>query len=48
MGGTIKYHPECGNSDPKVHAWYVLTNKLILEGKKVHNTDTVHRTQKGQ
>ena len=29
----------------KRHAWYVLTNKWILE-KKVQNTqDTVHRTQ---
>jgi hypothetical protein len=29
MDGTRKY-PEWGNSDPKGHAWYVLTNKWIL------------------
>jgi hypothetical protein len=37
MDGTRKYHPELGNSDPKRHAWYVLTNKWIL-AKKVQNT----------
>jgi hypothetical protein len=33
MDGTRKYHPEWGNSDPKWHAWYILTNKWILEKK---------------
>jgi hypothetical protein len=34
------------NSDPKGHAWYVLTKWILA--KKVQNTqDTVHRTQKG-
>jgi hypothetical protein len=28
------YHPELGNSDPKGHAWYVLTNKCILAKRK--------------
>ena len=42
------------NSDPKAHAWYVLTNKWMLAKnnktkQKVLNTqDIVHRTQKGQ
>ena len=26
--------PEGGNSDPKEHAWYVFTNKWILDQKK--------------
>ena len=30
MNGTRKYHPECGNPDPKENAWYVLTDKWIL------------------
>jgi hypothetical protein len=30
MDGTRKCHPECGNSDLKEHAWYILTNKWIL------------------
>jgi hypothetical protein len=30
MDGTRKYHPKCGNSDPKVH---VLTHKWILAKK---------------
>jgi hypothetical protein len=51
MDGTRKYS-ECGNSDPKEHAWYVLTNKWILAPppkKKIQNTQyTVHRTQEGQ
>jgi hypothetical protein len=34
IDGTRKYHPEWGNSDPKGHKWYVLTNKWILEKKK--------------
>ena len=34
MDGTRKYHPVLGNSDPKGHAWYVLTNKRILAKKK--------------
>ena len=47
MVGTRKYHPECGNSDPKEHTWHVhmACNKWVL-AKKVQNT--VHRTQKGQ
>ena len=49
MDGTWKYHPEWGNSDPKFHAWYVLTNKWILANNILQNTqDTVHRTQKVQ
>ena len=28
--GTRKYHPECGNSDPKGHAWYGFSNKWLL------------------
>jgi hypothetical protein len=47
MGGTRKYYPEWGNSDPKWHAWNVLTNKWML-AKKIQNTqDTIHRTQEG-
>ena len=34
MDGTRKYHPEGNNSDPKWHAWYVLTNKWILAKKQ--------------
>jgi hypothetical protein len=34
MDGTRKYHSEWGNSDPKGHAWYVLTNKWVLTKKK--------------
>ena len=30
MDGTRKYYPEWGNSDPKGHAHYILTNKWIL------------------
>jgi hypothetical protein len=37
MNGTRKYHPELGNSDPKEHAWYVLTNKWILAKKNNNN-----------
>jgi hypothetical protein len=38
---------EVGNSDPKGHAWYVLTNKWVL-AKNLQNTqDTIHRTQEG-
>jgi hypothetical protein len=52
MDGNRKYHPEWGNSDPKGHAWYILTNKWMLAKnifKKVQNTqDIVHRTQKIQ
>jgi hypothetical protein len=48
MDGTQKYHPEWGISDPKGHAWYVLTNKWILEKKKVQNTQNmIHSTQEG-
>ena len=32
VDGTRKY-PEWGNSDPKGHAWYVLTDKCILAKK---------------
>jgi hypothetical protein len=34
MDGTLKYHPEWGNTISKEHSWYVLTDKLIL-GKKL-------------
>ena len=37
MDGTRKYQSGWDNSDPKGHAWYVLTNKWIL-AKKVQNT----------
>jgi hypothetical protein len=30
MDGTIKYHPEGSNPDPKRHAWYILTEKWIF------------------
>jgi hypothetical protein len=30
MDGTRKYHPECGNPDPKGHSWYVITVKWVL------------------
>jgi hypothetical protein len=30
MDRTRKYHPALGSSDPKGHAWYVLTNNWIL------------------
>jgi hypothetical protein len=30
VNGTRKYQPECGNSDSKEHAQYILTNKWIL------------------
>jgi hypothetical protein len=33
MDGTRKYHPEGNNSDTKVYALYVLTNKWILATK---------------
>ena len=34
-------------TDPKRYSWYVLTNKWVLEKKKVQYTQvTVHRTQK--
>ena len=33
MDGAREYHPEWGNSDPKGHSWYVLTNKWILAKK---------------
>jgi hypothetical protein len=29
-----KFHPEWHSSDPKGHAWYVLTNKWILAKKE--------------
>jgi hypothetical protein len=50
MDGTRKYHPERSNSNPKEHAWYILTNEWILAKKKKvqNNQDTVHRIQKGQ
>jgi hypothetical protein len=51
-GKSRKYHTERGNSDPKEHAWYVLTKKWILakkkKKKKVQNPqDSVYRTQEG-
>jgi hypothetical protein len=30
LEGTWQYHHEWGNTDPKWHAWYVLTYKWIL------------------
>jgi hypothetical protein len=30
MNGTKKYHPERGNTDPKEHTWYAVTNKWML------------------
>jgi hypothetical protein len=33
MDGARKYHPESGNSDPKGHAWYVLTDRWLLAQK---------------
>ena len=33
MGGSRKYHPECGKSDPQGHVWYVLTDKWIFTKK---------------
>jgi hypothetical protein len=49
MDGTIKYHPSevTQTQKGKGHAWYILTNKWMLE-KKVQNTFTDHRTQKSQ
>jgi hypothetical protein len=50
MDGSKKYHPEWGNSEPKGHAWYVLTNKWVLvkRKKKAKSQDRAHRTQKNQ
>jgi hypothetical protein len=45
MGGTRKYHPEWGNSDPKAHAWCVLTNKWILARKKKNNIPKIQSTE---
>ena len=42
MDQTRKYHPECGNPDPKEHAWYVLTDKWILAIK--YRIPTIHST----
>jgi hypothetical protein len=39
MDGTRKY-PECGNPDPKGHAWYVLTGKWKLNKKEGSSKDT--------
>jgi hypothetical protein len=44
MGGARKYHPERSNSNPKGHAWYLLTNKWIL----AKHTHTKYRTPKIQ
>jgi hypothetical protein len=30
MDRTGKYHPECGNPDLEIHAWYVLIYKWTL------------------
>jgi hypothetical protein len=30
IDGTRRYHPERGNSDPKGHTWYVLTDTWML------------------
>jgi hypothetical protein len=45
MNGTRKYHPEWGNSDPKRHAWYVLTYKWILAKTKKEKTTTKTHTE---
>jgi hypothetical protein len=37
MDETRKYYPEWSNSDPKRHAWYVLTNKCILVNNNNNN-----------
>jgi hypothetical protein len=44
MDGTRKYHPELGSSDPKGQAWYVLTNKWILE-KKPYRIPKIQSTE---
>jgi hypothetical protein len=33
MDGNKKYHPMCGNPNPKGHVWYVLTDNWILAKK---------------
>jgi hypothetical protein len=50
MDRARKYHPELGNSNPKGHAWCVLTKKWTLAKKKKkipiqYTQDIVHRTQ---
>jgi hypothetical protein len=40
---TRKHNPECGNPDPKGHAWYVLTDKWILAKNSYSIQDTTHR-----
>jgi hypothetical protein len=45
MDGTWQYHPECGNPDPKGHAWNVLTYEWIL-AQDTHAT--IHRSKKAK
>jgi hypothetical protein len=48
MDGTRKYNPECGNSDTKGHAWYVLINKWILAKNKKQTNKKQQQQQKLQ
>jgi hypothetical protein len=45
MDRTRKYHPERDNSDPKGHAWYVLTNKWILAKKIPKQNNNNNKTK---
>jgi hypothetical protein len=45
MDGTRKFHPECGNSDPEGHAWYVLTNVWIVAKKEKEKKSTEYPRQ---
>jgi hypothetical protein len=50
MGKTRKYHPECGNPNPKGYACYALTDKWILAIKyrifMIYPTDPMKLNQK--
>jgi hypothetical protein len=50
MGGNRKYHSECGNPDPKRHAWYALMYKWILAIKyrilMLQSTDSEKQNKK--
>ena len=50
INGARNCHPECGNPNPKVHAWYVLPDKWILAMKyretMIHPTDPKTLKQK--
>ena len=45
IDGTRKYHPDWGNSEPKGHASYILTNKYILEKKKKDRIPIIQSTE---